>query len=238
MNIKLSGIKALRWVSTTVVILFFRKTIGRVQSNKNGRIFFHSQPHKARTHHLIRKIKRETEMLLSKNEAYQVFLGVRQTEKIEGDIAEVGVYKGGSAKVISEAKGERTLHLFDTFEGLPDVRDVDTFYCKGQYNASLDDVKNYLKKYRNVRFYKGMFPESADSVKNKSFSFVNLDVDIYESTLNSLKFFYPRMSVGGMIISHDYANAAGVKKAFKEFFADRVEEIIELLGSQCLVVKS
>ncbi len=165
-------------------------------------------------------------------------MAVKRTEKVKGDIAEVGVYKGGSAKLICEAKGNKTLHLFDTFEGTPKVDEIDTpqFY-KGQYAALLEDVKNYLKKYKNVYFYKGLFPATAEPVKDKKFSFVNLDVDTYRSTLDCLKFFYSRMNKGGIIISHDYISAPGVRKAFDEFFKDKPEPIIEMSGSQCLIVK-
>jgi hypothetical protein len=83
-------------------------------------------------------------MLLADNEAYQLFATVKAVAKIQGDIAEVGVFKGGSAKLICEAKGNKRLHLFDTFEGIPKVETIDTpkFY-KGQYSSSLEDVKNY-----------------------------------------------------------------------------------------------
>lgn len=46
------------------------------------------------------------------------------------------------------------------------------------------------------------------------------------------------MTKGGVIISHDYPSAAGVKKAFDEFFKDKPEPIIQISGSQCLVVKT
>ena len=45
------------------------------------------------------------------------------------------------------------------------------------------------------------------------------------------------MSQCGIIISHDYNIAPGVRKAFDEFFKNRPEPIIELSGSQCLIVK-
>jgi len=102
---------------------------------------------------------------------------------------------------------------------------------------SLENVKNYLKKYSNFYIYKGLFPNTSKPIKNKKFSFVNLDVDIYESTLNCLKFFYPRMSIGGIIISHDYNTIRGVRKAIDYFFKNKPETIIELSTSQGLVVK-
>ena len=46
-------------------------------------------------------------------------MAAKITGKVTGDIAEVGVYKGGSAKIICSAKGDRHLHLFDTFAAFP-----------------------------------------------------------------------------------------------------------------------
>jgi hypothetical protein len=45
------------------------------------------------------------------------------------------------------------------------------------------------------------------------------------------------MNPGGIIITHDYGWAAGVDQAFAEFFADKPEEPIELIGYQAMVVK-
>jgi hypothetical protein len=45
------------------------------------------------------------------------------------------------------------------------------------------------------------------------------------------------MCSGGIIITHDYSWAAGVDQAFSEFFADKLEKPIELIGDQALVVR-
>ncbi len=191
-----------------------------------------------RTIDLWRSIREHIGSGVGDLEACQVFTAVRDAAKIQVDIAEVGVYKGASAKLICEAKGEKRLHLFDSFQGIPEVSEIDKpEFFKGQYAASLDDVKERLKGYKNVYFYVGVFPGSSDPVKDLSFSFVHLDVDTYESTLNCLRFFYPRMSPGGIIISHDYPTVLGVRKAFEEFFRDKVEPAVRLAGSQCMVVK-
>lgn len=204
-----------------------------------GVISWYREPDRKRVLDLIEKIKKENDVLLQDNEAYQIYMAVKRTEKIKGDIAEVGTYRGGSAKIICEAKGNRVLHLFDTFEGLPELSPNDNpqQFHKGQFIASFEDVKNYLKNYPNVHFYKGLFPSTADPIKNKKFSFVHLDVDLYETTLASIKFFYPRMNKGGIILSHDYINAPGVRKAFDDFFKDKTEPVIEMSGRQCLIVK-
>jgi len=81
-------------------------------------------------------------------ESFCIAMAVKQTKKIKGDLAEGGVYVGGAARVICEAKGNRTLRLFDTFEGHPKVnKKIDICHYKRQFKASLEDTKNYLKIY-------------------------------------------------------------------------------------------
>lgn len=207
-------------------------------SKKRITCLHYNDPHRRDVIDLINSIKRDVEMVLSINEAYSIYMAVKNTRKIPGDAAEVGVYKGGSAKLICEAKEDKPLHLFDTFEGIPKISSIDsTNFYTGQYVACLGSVRNFLKIYSNVYFYKGVFPSTSDPVKDKQFSFVHLDVDTYESTFQCLEFFYPRMVRGGVIISHDYINSCGVRKAFDEFFEGKVEPVIELSGSQCLIEK-
>jgi hypothetical protein len=186
----------------------------------------------------VTAIKEEREFLLNHCEACQLVSGVTATEKLGGDMAELGVAYGASAKLISEFAPNRTLHLFDTFGGLPELSNVDSSkFTSGDFRSDLEDVQKYLDG-RNVRFYQGLFPATAEPVKDTVFSFVHLDADLYESTLAGLKFFYPRMCPGAILISHDYLTSDGVNAAFKEFFCDKPEPVIELTGYQCMVVKT
>lgn len=173
------------------------KNIKYILSKKNLVIISYNGSQLSKVFELIKEIKKEKEMLLLENEAYQIFMAVKRTQKIEGDLAEVGTYQGCSAKLICESKGNKILHVFDTFEGLPEPSDKDNRFKKGDYKDSLESVKDYLSEYKNINFYKGFFPETARPIKDKKFSFVNLDVDLYQSTLDGLKFFYQRMNKGG-----------------------------------------
>jgi hypothetical protein len=158
---------------------------------------------------------------------------------------EFGVAYGASARIIAEygalngaGNGSgRTLHLFDTFEGLPEPGPNDSArFSKGSYGCSLESVQQYLSGLP-IQYHKGFFPQTAGALLDSTFAFVHLDVDLYQSTLEGLKFFYPRMSSGGIILSHDYKSSVGVDKAFQEFFADKPEPVVGLSGYQCLVVK-
>jgi len=173
---------------------------------------------------------------------FNLYQFVQRTQNLEGALAEVGVYRGGSARLIASLKGNKALHLFDTFTGLPEVRaGVDRHKAGDFDDTSLEAVKQYLSAFSNVFFHPGFFPDSAQELAKTPvrFSLVHLDVDIYESTKAGLQFFYPRIVKGAVILSHDYRSrqCPGVKQAFDEFFADKPEMVIELWKTQCMIVK-
>ena len=173
-------------------------------------------------------------------ENYTLYSSLLATKNLPGDTAEVGVYKGGTSRLICEVKGEKNLYLFDTFEGLPKTTDNDLLVQQGWlHDTSLESVKNYLSDFENIHFLKGIFPETTKPISDKKFSFVHLDTNLYQSTLDALEFFWPRMVNGGRIVSHDYNTNSmpGIKKAFSEFFMNQPEKIIEIADSQVMVIK-
>jgi len=201
-------------------------------------ISFRDRPGRIRAAAFIREVLTKFQpMTMGVDEAYIVYSAVQRTAKVPGDVAEVGVFRGQSARIICEAKGDRTLHLFDTFQGLPEPGAVDTVFKQGEYACSLAAVQSFLAGQTNVRYHPGLFPGTAGAVTDARFSFVHLDVDLYESTRAALVFFYPRMLPGAILVSHDYVIAEGVRQAFDEFFEHKPEPVLELTGNQCLVVK-
>ena len=190
---------------------------------------------------LIRLVKKEINFAFYPFEAYTLYSIVKAQSMMDGEIA-VGVYQGGSSKIICEIKGDKKLHLFDTFEGLPEVTEKDTCFGKKLWkknlcnDTSMEMVKNYLSKYKNVYFYQGEFPSTSAPVKDSKFSFVHLDVDLYKSTKDCLTFFYPRLIPGGIILTHDY-HSDGIKSAFTEFFSEKNVSVIELTSPQCMIIK-
>ena len=193
--------------------------------------------HDSKTMNQIKEIISEDRpFLLTPSELFLVHSFAKNQIHIEGDYAEVGVFKGSTSKAICEAKQDKHFYIFDTFGGLPEISKVDERFKTGMFDSSFERVKKKLSKYKNVHIFKGTFPETGTEIKNKKFAFVHLDVDIYKSTIECLDFFYDRMSKGGIIISHDY-HTKGVKKAFNEFFENKPEHIIQLPMSQCMIIK-
>ncbi len=156
-------------------------------------------------------------------------------ENVEGDFAELGVHKGETAKLIYEMNTNRTLHLFDTFKGFDEKDLMHENKQGGRYSTNefsdtdLKTVKKQIGENDKVVFYPGYFPDTAIGLEDRKFAFVHLDADLYLPTTEGLKFFYARLSPGGVIIIHDYNHIwDGVKKAVDEFMPTIPENLIEL----------
>lgn len=235
------------------MIRYLRQKIGllfvQIIRARHGVVTFYGEPERAKILDTIGRVRKEKKLLLSDHEAYQLFMLVQKTARISGDIAEVGTYQGASSKLIAEARDSTTLttggnisdkhiYLFDTFEGLPALSDIDrSLFYEGQYGANVADVRKYLSLYKNISIHKGFFPKTAEPIKDKKFSFVHLDVDTYESTKAAVEFFYSRMEKGGVILSHDYINSPGVRQAVDEYMTGKPEAVFESSWRQCMIVK-
>ena len=153
-------------------------------------------------------------------------------KNILGAMAELGVYKGNTARLIHNYLPEREFYLFDTFEGFTERSvtaekghtDFDTKGSKFS-DTSIPKVTAHIASQNdNITFHQGYFPDSlpADFSEQK-FAFVHLDADLYEPILEGLKYFYDRMSTQGIILVHDYNAWIGARKAVDGFFADKPE---------------
>ena len=155
-------------------------------------------------------------------------------------LAELGVYRGGTAKLLAKTFPNNRLHLFDTFRGLPAACIAIDKHRAGEFaETSLSEVRRYLKDCDNVAFHAGIFPGTAFSLSNITFAFVHLDADLYASIKAGLNFFYPRMVPGGIIVIDDYewSMCPGVERAVHEFLADKPEEPLVLARCQCCIIR-
>lgn len=178
--------------------------------------------------------------LMSWREMVNVYEWAEKCSRLGGDMAEVGVYRGGSAKIIASVKGSVTLHLFDTFAGLPrGDKKIDVLKAGEMVDTTLKEVKLSLKTFSRIKYYQGIFPESSIECRANRFCFVHLDVDLYPGTRAGLEYFYPKISRGGVILVHDYnsLNCPGVKKAVDEYCKRVKTTPIPLWDSQVLVIK-
>lgn len=188
---------------------------------------------------LIQSALERGSLLLNGFEAATVMHFVVSTEGLDGAIAELGTFAGGSARLICAVKGDTPLYLFDTFEGLPELASADAGgpWRKGMFAYSESAVREYLAEFNEVHLLSGLFPSTAGPIAAKRFRFVHLDADLYEPTKAGLDFFYPRMASQGVILIHD-SHAAGPSRALREFLADKPERLfVQPAGHHSFIVK-
>jgi len=182
--------------------------------------------------------------------------------KIEGDIVECGVWRGGSMQAVALTLAEvgvsdRDLHLFDTFEGMPPPTEHDrridgtsAASLLEQHDrghnvwaiATLDDVQEAMREVEypaeRVHFHKGLVEETIPSGAPEKIAILRLDTDWYESTRHELEHLYDRLVPGGVLIIDDYGHWEGSQRATEEFLAKTGEPLLLLpLASGRIAVK-
>jgi len=164
---------------------------------------------------------------------------------IKGDFVETGVWRGGSsilaAKLLTD---NRSIHLFDTFEGMPEPGKED--FRIGEEDASLtqakwerlktdsgshwvrspiNEVKKNFKDFAveksRLHFVVGMVEETSVSHPIDTISILRIDTDFYSSTKSALCEFWPKLNTRGVLILDDYAHWDGARKAIDEYFQDK-----------------
>lgn len=168
---------------------------------------------------------------------YNIWLQIERLRKneVNGAFAELGVYKGETAKAIHLMDETRKLYLFDTFDGfstddLKSESQKESRFTKEMFDdTSLEEVKVYIGGNDLVEFKVGYFPDTSEGLEKETFAFVHIDADLYEPTKAALNFFYPRLTNQGVIIIHDYNhNWDGIPKAVDEFIGTIPESLIEI----------
>lgn len=164
---------------------------------------------------------------------------------IPGDIAECGVWRGGSMMIVAQtllAHGDRSrdLYLFDTFEGMSTPTENDKSFDgisaavqldreqKGTgiwCYASLEDVRENLLSTgypkNKIHLIKGKVEETIPLNSPSHLALLRLDTDWYESTKHELEHLFPLLDPKGILIIDDYGHWQGAKKAVDEYFANR-----------------
>lgn len=179
------------------------------------------------------KIMKETGFIKKslKAQITACFIYMLKDQLPKGNMAELGVYRGGITRFIAELFPDSTVYAFDTFEGMPAemITEKDGYIVPDMFQ-DVEDVLEYLD-ISNIVIRKGLFPNTTKGLEDEKFSFVHLDADIYESTLAGLEFFWPRMVKKGVIIFDDFEFelTPGVKMAFNDYFGKNHPLIVPLL---------
>ena len=152
---------------------------------------------------------------------------------VQGVVVECGVWRGGMSAGIASIFPEREFFLFDSFEGLPEAREIDGESALAWQRQK--DNPGYFDNCRaevtiaeramlstGVKFHliKGWFNETLPVTQfNNSIAILRLDADWYESTLDCLTNLYPFVRKGGVVIFDDYYTWDGCSRAVHDYLS-------------------
>jgi hypothetical protein len=174
---------------------------------------------------------------------------------IEGCVVECGVWRGGMIAAIADIyKDNKKYYLFDSFEGLPPVKEVDGESAKNwQSNknskwyfdnckADVEDAKKAMDMsgVKNYKIFKGWFSDTlANFSLNEKISILRLDGDWYDSTMECLNYLYKHVAEGGLILIDDYYTWDGCAKAIHDFLSNNKipARIHESENGVCYLIK-
>jgi hypothetical protein len=194
------------------------------------------------------RVIRDGRTYLNVDRLYTIWQAVESLPPSARAVAEVGVYRGGSAWFMADALRrsgrEMPFYVCDTFQGHVEVDDsVDGVHRPGvQFTrVKADKVAKYLREFPFIRMQVGDIRETAPAFAGESaFGLVHLDVDVYPITRFCLDFFGPRVVPGGMMVMDDYGTTTceGVKRAVDEFTASNPGfRVMHLLTGQAVVTR-
>jgi O-methyltransferase len=182
--------------------------------------------------------------LVARDRCWILWKTLQQALALEGDVVECGVFRGGTAlleaRTIAAAASARELHLFDSFEGMPTTTTgIDRLEAGDLRTTSVADVEKLLSAFPFVHIHAGFIPGTFEGLTISSVAWAHIDVDIYQTVIDSVDFLYPRLVPGGFLVFDDYGfpSCAGARRAVDEAFAARPEVPVCLPTGQCLVVK-
>jgi O-methyltransferase len=183
--------------------------------------------------------------LVARDRCWILWKTLQQALHLDGDIIECGVFRGGTAlleaRTMLRDPGGRTLHLFDSFEGMPATTDGVDRLARGDLSTtSVEAVRERLSFAPFVAIHQGFIPATFEGLDIARLAWAHVDVDIYQAVHDSVDFIYPRLQPGGFMIFDDYGfpSCLGARRAVDEAFADRPEVPVCLPTGQALVVKT
>jgi O-methyltransferase len=196
---------------------------------------------------LARQVMSEGRSGMNYDRLYILWQAVRAAPP-ELPIAEVGVYRGGSARFIGEtlrrAGRSPRFYLCDTFTGHPRVDpeiDREAHAHQKFQDTSLEAVRSYLGDFDNIEIIVGDIVETAARLAAESFGFAHIDVDVYPATDFCVRFFAPRLAAGAVMVIDDYGfvTCPGAKKAVDDFIAETPGfRLFHLLSGQALLSRA
>lgn len=172
---------------------------------------------------------------------------VQRAKKIEGDLVELGVFKGHTtlfcADYVEFADWPKRWWLYDTFEGIPDDQ-LDAGWAGPNTSTykntfTFEEVRDRFAHMPNIDVIKGRVPEILVERSPPKIAFLHVDLNNATAEIAALELLFDRVSSGGAILFDDYLWDASEAqhRAEAAWFAARGEQILPLPTGQGLYIK-
>jgi O-methyltransferase len=191
------------------------------------------------------KAKRNT--LVDIHRCYEIYDLVREVSRVEGNLIEVGVWRGGTAAIIASAakrwKPASKVYLCDTFYGVVKAGCMDSTYKGAEHSdTSAAAVDSFLKELDldNFEILEGIFPEeTAMALPVGKIALCHIDVDVYQSAADIVAWVKPRMPRGAMIVFDDYGfyQCDGITRLVNELREDQGWMFIYNVNGHAILIK-
>ena len=147
------------------------------------------------------------------------------------------------------------MHFIDSFDGLspPGVKDaigertdergekrLFTSHVRGHFAIDVEHVRAVLARFPDAAIHKGWIPGVlSDALPDTGWAFVHIDVDLYGPTMDCLRYFYPRLVPGGVIINDDFDSPLfpGAGAAWTEFCDANGLKFVALDSGQAVLTR-
>ena len=191
------------------------------------------------------KIKSHT--LVDHYRLYELWQLCEQLKHVEGDVLEVGVWRGGSAVLIANRFASLNIQLAvyaaDTFKGVVKVTEADPSYKGGEHHETSVDIVQFLAheiNHKPIEILAGIFPDdTGDVIANNRFRLVHIDVDIYQSGKDVLEWVWPRLNIGGVVVFDDYgfSTCQGITKLVNQNKDNLDRLVLHNLNGHAVMIK-
>lgn len=186
----------------------------------------------------------QSHTLVSPDRCWILLNFMQHALNLPGDFVELGVFRGGTAllaaRVLAQRGDKRTLHLFDSFAGMP-VTSKGEPYVSGDFGQTSEASVRKLVETTSVslQMHVGFIPDTFRNLELPQLAFAHIDVDLYKSVLDCIEFVYPRLAPGGIIVFDDYGfpGCVRAREAVDLAFATLPEKPIYLPTGQAVVIK-
>jgi hypothetical protein len=150
---------------------------------------------------------------------------LKKTEAVNGDIAEIGVFRGHKYLKFLELaeRWKKKCHAFDSFVGMDEPTEYDRNYPKGKFNVGgAGNLRVMTRNKPLAIIHEGFIPEILVNDNISELSFVHIDVDQYRPTVDAMNWAWPKLSPGGVMVCHDYveSNCYNCTVAYKKWMEE------------------